>query len=63
MSCHVLTRYVQVNFFCGSSLDPVPPGKGGDPHARCLNIGEVDQLDEEQLAAWLKQAVNLKGWA
>jgi hypothetical protein len=54
---------VQVNFFCGSSLDPVPPGKGKDPHARWLNIGEVDHLDEEQLAAWLKQAVNLKGWA
>ena len=63
VSIHVLTRHVQVNFFCGSSLDPVPPGKGKDPYARWLNIGEGDQLDEEQLAAWLKQAANLKGWA
>ncbi len=63
ISLHVLSRHVQVNFFCGSELEPVPPGKGKDPRARWLNIAEGDKLDEEQLVAWLKQAANLKGWA
>jgi hypothetical protein len=63
VSFHVLSRQVQVNFFCGASLEPVPPGKGKDPNARWLNIGEKGTLDEEQMAAWLKQAAHLKGWA
>lgn len=62
VSFHVLSRHVQVNFFCGASLDPVPPGKGKDPNARWLNIGEHDTLDEDQMAAWLTQAAQLKGW-
>jgi hypothetical protein len=63
VSFHVLTRHVQVNFFCGSQLQPPPPGKGKDPNARWLNIAEADALDEEQLVAWLQQAVKLDGWA
>jgi hypothetical protein len=63
VSFHVLSRHVQLNFFCGSSLDPVPPGKGKDPHARWINIAERDRLDEEQILAWLKQATHLRGWA
>jgi len=63
VSFHVLSRYVQVNFFCGSSLDPVPPGSGKDPNARWLNIHEDDQIDEALIENWLKQASELKGWA
>jgi hypothetical protein len=63
VSFHVLSRHVQLNFFCGSSLDPVPPGKGKDPNARWINIVEGDRLDEEQILAWLKQATHLRGWA
>lgn len=63
VSFHVLSRHVQLNFFCGSSLDPVPPGKGKDPNARWINIAEGDRLDEEQITAWLKQATHLRGWA
>jgi hypothetical protein len=63
VSFHVLTRYVQLNFFCGSSLDPVPPGSGKDPNARWLNIYEKDQIDEALIESWLKQASKLKGWA
>ncbi len=63
VSFHVLSRYVQVNFFCGASLDPAPPGAGKDPNARWLNIYEHDPLDEAQLVAWLKQAARLPGWA
>ena len=63
VSFHVLSRHVQLNFFCGSSLDPVPPGKGKDPNARWINIAEGDRLDEEQITARLKQATHLRGWA
>ena len=63
VTLHVLTRHVQVNFFCGASLDPVPPGQGKDPNARWLNIEEGQQLDEQQLVAWLKQAATMQGWA
>lgn len=63
VSFHVLSRHVQLNFFCGSSLDPFPPGKGKDPNARWINIAEGDRLDEEQITAWLKQATHLRGWA
>jgi len=63
VSFHVLTRYVQVNFFCGVSLDPVPPGSGKDPNSRWINIFEDDVLDEVQMTAWIQQAVKLDGWA
>lgn len=63
VSFHVLTRYVQLNFFCGASLNPVPPGSGKDPNARWLNIYEGDQIDEVLIENWLKQASTLKGWA
>lgn len=63
LSFHVLTRCVQLNFFCGARLQPVPPGAGKDPDARWLNIGEGDELDEATVTAWLQQAARLPGWA
>ena len=56
---HVFTRYVKVAFFRGTSLRPVPPGgKGKD--ARWIDIHE-DDLDEAQMATWVKQAAALPG--
>jgi hypothetical protein len=63
VSFHVLTRHVQLNFFCGASLDSVPSGKGKDPNARWLNIAEGERLNEELITSWLKQSTQLKGWA
>lgn len=63
VSFHVLTRYVKVTFFSGMSLEPIPPG--GTPkskNARWIDIHETDELDEEQLAAWIKQAAAIPGW-
>lgn len=63
LTFHVLTRYVKVTFFNGTSLQPVPPGctpKSKD--ARWLDIYEGDELDEVQLANWVKQAAALPGW-
>ncbi len=63
VSFHVLTRYVKVNFFCGASLQPVPPGSGKDENARWIDIYENDPLDEVQMTEWLQQAARLPGWA
>ena len=58
---HCFTHYVNVAFFRGTSLRPVPPGESKSKEVRYLDIGEDDQLDEAQLAAWVKQASLLHG--
>ncbi len=60
VSFHVYTRYVKVTFFRATSLRPVPPG-GTDKEARWIDVHE-DDLDEAQMAAWVKQAAALPGW-
>jgi len=60
LSFHVFTHYVKVTFFRGTSLRPVPPGGTGED-ARWIDIHE-DDLDEAQMAAWVKQAAALPGW-
>ena len=57
---HTFTNYVKLTFFKGASLRPVPPG-GTGKEARWIDIHEHD-LDEAQLAAWVKQAAALPGW-
>jgi hypothetical protein len=58
---HCFTSYVKVAFFRGTSLRPVPPGGSKSKDTRYLDIHEDDQLDEAQLAAWVKQASQLPG--
>src|SRR5947209_16242659 len=58
---HCFTKYVKVAFFRGTSLRPVPPGESKQKEVRYLDIHEDDQLDEAQLAAWVKQASQLPG--
>jgi hypothetical protein len=60
VSFHTFTKYVKVTFFRGTSLRPVPPG-GTAEDARWIDIHE-DDLDEAQLAKWVKQAAKLPGW-
>jgi hypothetical protein len=62
LSFHVFTRYVKVTFFRGTSLRPVPPGASKHKDVRYLDIREGDELDEAQMASWLKQAAALPGW-
>jgi len=47
-----------VAFFRGASLRPVPPGKSKHKEVRYLDIREDDEIDEAQLAAWVKQRAN-----
>ena len=62
LSFHTFTHYVKVTFFRGASLQPPPPGPSKDKNTRYLDIGEDDELDEAQLASWVKQAAALPGW-
>ena len=60
LGLHTFTSYVKVSFFRGTSLRPVPPGGKGED-ARWIDIHE-DDLDESQMAKWVKQAAALPGW-
>jgi hypothetical protein len=61
LSFHCFAKYVKVAFFRGESLRPVPPGESKQRHVRYLDIHEDDELDEAQLADWVKQAIYLPG--
>jgi hypothetical protein len=60
LGIHSFTKYVKVAFFPGTSLCPVPPGESKSKDTRYLVIHEDDQLDEAQLAAWVKQASEVR---
>jgi hypothetical protein len=62
LSFHVFTRYVKVTFFRGTSLRPVPPGASKHRDVRYADIHE-DDLDEAQMATWVKQAAAKPGWS
>ena len=61
LSFHCFTRYVKVAFFRGTSLRPLPPAASKHKDVRYLDIHEDEELDEAQLAAWVKQASQLPG--
>jgi hypothetical protein len=61
LNLHCFTKYVKVAFFRGTSLRPVPAGESKHKDVRYLDIHEDDQLDEAQLASWVKQASQLPG--
>src|SRR3982074_1298185 len=61
LSIHCFTKYVKVAFFRGTSLRPVPPAASKSKGTRYLDIHEDDQLDEAQLAAWVRQASQWPG--
>ena len=62
LSFHVFTRYVKVAFVRGTSLRPLPPGASKQKDIRYIDIHEDDELDEVQMASWVKQAAALPGW-
>jgi hypothetical protein len=63
LGIHCFTNYAKVTFFRGTSLRPIPPGgTSKSQESRWIDIHEDDDLDEAQLAAWVKQAAALPGW-
>jgi len=61
LNFHCFTNYVKVAFFRGASLQPVPPGVSKHKDVRYFDIRKDDDLDESQLADWVKQASQLPG--
>ena len=61
LGVHCFAKYVKVAFFRGASLRPVPLGESKQKEVRYLDIHEGDQIDEAQVAAWVKQASQLPG--
>ena len=62
LAFHVFTRYVKVTFFRGASLRPLPPVASKDKNTRHFHVHEEDELDEELVASWIRQASELPGW-
>ena len=62
LNFHTFTNYVKVAFFRGTSLRPVPPGASKHKEVRYIDIRKDDEIDEAQLATWIRQAADMPGW-
>lgn len=62
LNYHCFDRYIKVAFFRGTSLKPTLPVDSKHEEVRYVHIHEDEDVDEEQLAAWIQQAANLPGW-
>ena len=62
LSYHCFTKYIKVTFLRGAQLDPLPPVDSKDPDTRYVHIHEDEELDEDLLRSWIKQASELPGW-
>jgi hypothetical protein len=61
LSFHCFTKYVKVTFLNGASLRPLPPVESKHQNVRYFHIHENDQIDEELVANWIRQASELPG--
>lgn len=62
LGIHCFTNYIKLAFFRGASLHPPPPVESRDKNTRYFHISENEEVDEAQLADWVKQASRLPGW-
>lgn len=58
---HCTNRYVKLAFFRGSALAPLPPVES-KKDARYFHVHEDEEIEEAQLADWIRQASDLPGW-
>jgi hypothetical protein len=61
LAFHCYTRYVQVAFFDGASLLPLPPKSSKQANVRYWEIHEDQKIDETQFVDWIRQASVLPG--
>jgi hypothetical protein len=61
LNFHCFTKYVKVAFFRHGAAT-CPPRRVQAQGSGYLDIHEHDQLDEAQLATWIRQAAALPGW-
>jgi hypothetical protein len=62
--CGGFAGHVKLTFGHGTSLDPVPPMSpiGMGKQSRGVDLASIDDLDEVQVAAWMKQAAAIPGF-
>jgi hypothetical protein len=58
---NALKGRVRLTFYAGGKLKPAPPlpSPGG---SRAIEIPNDVEVDEKQIAAWLRQAMKHSGW-
>ena len=61
LAFHCITKYVKVAFLNGTSLRPLPPVESKNAGTRYLHIHEDEQIDEELVTGWVRQAAELPG--
>ncbi len=61
LAMYCYKKYVQLTFFRGTSLRPLPPQASKQNETRYFNIYEEDVLDEARIGDWIKQASKLPG--
>ena len=63
-ACGGFAGHVKLTFGRGTSLTPVPPVApiGMGKASRGVDLESLDDLDERQLASWMKQATALPGF-
>lgn len=61
LSYHCFTKYVKVTFLRGASLRPRPPVESRHEQVRYCHIHEDEQIDEELMASWIRQASEMPG--
>lgn len=58
---HCITKYVKVAFLNGASLQPLPPVAAKDANTRYFHIHEHDEVDEQLVVSWIRQASGMPG--
>lgn len=61
LTFHCITKYVKVAFLNGTSLRPMPPVESKNAGTRYLHLHEGEEIDEELLAGWVRQAAAVPG--
>ncbi len=61
LTMHCFTKYVKVTWLNGSQLDPEPPKKTKQDRPRSLDIAQGDDIDDDQIRDWIRQAAELPG--
>lgn len=61
LSYHCFDKYIKVAFFRDAKLKPMPPVESKSQDTRYFHIHEQDDVDEAQLADWIRQASLLPG--
>lgn len=61
MTFRCYTSYVQLAFFRGTSLSPLPPKPSKHEEMRYFDIREDDNLDVGLIRSWIEQASKLPG--